>query len=112
MNVQDAFLKTRTERAIALQEQGLFIVDQRNELPLPNLNLRYSRKQDEQGRFYDYETDWGLFTTDAETRSILVLRKGNPPSEFLPQPKLALVTGTVHSGFVTIHNNGSSFELD
>jgi hypothetical protein len=112
MNVQDAFLKTRTERAIALQEQGMFIVDQRNELPLPSLNLHYSRQQDEQGRFYDYETDWGLFGVDPETRSILVLRKGNPPSELLPQPKLALVTGTVHSGYVSIHNNGSSFELD
>jgi hypothetical protein len=112
MTVQDAFLKTRTERAIALQEQGLFIVDQRNELPLPSLNMRYSRKLDEQGRYYDYETDWGLFGVDPETRSILVLRKGNPPGELLPQSRLALATGTVHSGFVSIHNNGSSFELD
>lgn len=112
MTIQDAFLKTRTERAIALQEQGVFILDQRNELPLPSLSLRYSRKQDEQGRFYDYETDWGLFHTDPETRSILVLSKGDPPGELLPQPRLALATGTIHSSYVSIHNNGSSFDLD
>ena len=50
MTVQDAYLKTRTERAIALQEQGVFILDQRNELPLPRLDFRFSRQRDEQGR--------------------------------------------------------------
>jgi len=35
MTIQDSFLKTRALRAIALQEEGKFIIDQRHELPLP-----------------------------------------------------------------------------
>ncbi len=112
MNVQDTFLKSRAMRAIALQEQGRFIVDQRNEMPLPKLDLKYSRATDEYGRYYDYETAWGKFSFDPETRSLLVLRKGDPPPELIPQPKLTLATATVHTGFVSIHNNGKSFDLD
>ncbi len=84
MTIQDTFLKTRTLRAISLQEQGAFILDHRQELPLPKLDLRYSRSPDEGGRYYDYETDWGKFSFDPETRSILVLRKGTPPVELCP----------------------------
>jgi hypothetical protein len=116
MTIQDTFLKNRTLRAISLQEQGCFIIDQRKELPLPTLEsltrLRYSRATDEVGRYFDYETDWGKFRFDPETRSLLVLHKGTPPDELLPQPKLALATATIHTGYVSIHNNGSSFDLD
>jgi len=117
MNITDERLKTRTLRAITLQEQGCFIVDNRKELPLPghtSLNeLHYSRTLDEQGRFYDYENAWGKFSFDPESlRSLLVLRKGSPPDDLLPQPKLALATATLHAGFASIHNNGSSFDLD
>jgi hypothetical protein len=117
MNIQDTFLKTRAERAIALQEQGLFLIDQRSELPLPGpksiSNLKYSNERDENGRYYDYETPWGKFSFDIESqRSLLVLRKGMPPSELLPQSRLEVATATLHSGFVAIHNNGSSFDLD
>ena len=30
----------------------------------------------------------------------------------MPQPRLALATATVHTGYVAIHNNGSSFDMD
>ena len=117
MTIQDSFLKARAERAIALQEQGLFLIDQRSELPLPGpksiSNLKYSNERDENGRYYDYETPWGKFSFDIESqRSLLVLRKGMPPSELLPQSRLEVATATLHSGFVAIHNNGSSFDLD
>jgi hypothetical protein len=112
MTVQDTYLKTRALRAISLQEQGAFIVDNRRELPLPGVEMRYSRQRDEQGRFFDYETDWGQFSFDPETHSLLVLRKGTPPVELLPQPKLALASATLHLGYVSIHNNGSSFDMD
>ena len=116
MTVSDTFLKRRAEQAIALQAQGLFIIDHRRELPLPThsslLELRFSRERDELNRYYDYETDWGKFSYDPETRSLLVLQKGTPPAELIPQPKLEIATATVHTGYVSIHNNGSSFELD
>ena len=116
MTIQDTFLKTRALRAITLQEEGKFIVDHRHELPLPGhrslANLHYSHAADEFGRYYDYETEWGKFSFDPETRTILVLRQGEPPGELVPQPKLALATATLHTGFVTVHNNGSSFEMD
>lgn len=117
MTIIDERLKTRTLRAITLQEQGCFIVDNRHELPLPNhpslQDLRFSRALDEQGHCYDYENIWGKFSFDAESlRSILVLRKGIPPDELLPQPKLALATATLLAGYACIHNNGSSFDVD
>ncbi len=117
MSITDERLKTRTLRAITLQEQGCFIVDNRHELPLPNhpslQNLHFSHALDEQGHCYDYENIWGKFSFDPESlRSLLVLRKGNPPDELLPQPKLALATATIHAGYASIHNNGSSFDLD
>ena len=116
MTVSDNFLKRRVEQAMALQAQGLFIIDHRRELPLPThpsfLELRFSRERDELNRYYDYETDWGKFSYDPETRSVLVLQKGTPPAELVPQPKLEIATATVHTGYVRVHNNGSSFELD
>ena len=117
MTIIDERLKTRTLRAITLQEQGCFIVDNRHELPLPNHpslhELHFSRALDEQGNCYDYENNWGKFSFDPESlRSLLVLRKGNPPDELIPQPKLALATATLHAGYASIHNNGSSFDLD
>ncbi len=117
MSITDERLKTRTLRAISLQEQGCFIVDNRHELPLPNhpsLNeLHFSRALDELGHFYDYENTWGKFSFDQEgLRSLLVLRQGKPPDELVPQPKLALATATLHAGYTSIHNNGSSFDLD
>jgi len=117
MCITDERLKTRALRAIVLQEQGRFIVDNRKELPLPthpSLNeLHFSRNLDGQGHCYDYENAWGKFSFDPESlRSLLVLRKGNPPDELLPQPKLALATATLHAGYASIHNNGSSFDLD
>ena len=117
MTIIDERLKTRTLRAITLQEQGCFIVDNRHELPLPNhpslQDLHFSRALDEQGHCYDYENAWGKFSFDPESlRSLLVLRKGNPPNELVPQPKLALATATLHAGYASIHNNGSSFDLD
>lgn len=117
MNVTDERLKARALRAVTLQEQGCFIVDQRRELPLPahpTLEaLRYSRATDEHGCYYDYENTWGKFSFDPESaRSLLVLRQGNPPAEALPQPKLSVVTATAHTGFVSIHNNVSSFDID
>ena len=81
--ITDERFKTRATRAIALQEQGLFILDYRQELPLqPKTleNLRYSRDLDENGQFYDYETEWGKFSFDPESRrDFLVLHKGTPP---------------------------------
>lgn len=116
MTIQDTFLKTRALRAISLQEQGCFIVDHRQELPLPGhksmIDLHFSHATDDSGCYYDYETEWGKFSYDPETRSVLVLRKGSPPEQLIPQPKLSLATATVHTGYVSIHNNGSSFELD
>jgi len=113
MNIIDERLKTRTLRAITLQEQGNFILDYRKELPLPVVELNFSRSLDEQGHCYDYENSWGKFTFDPESlRSILVLRKGIPPNELLSQPKLALATATIHAGYASINNNGSSFDLD
>jgi hypothetical protein len=116
MTIQDTYLKSRTQRAITLQEQSAFIVDHRREFPLPShkslVDLHYSRSTDEYGRFFDFENEWGKFSFDNETRSILVLRKGSPPDELLPQPKLALATATLHTGYASIHNNGSSFEMD
>ena len=112
MNITDERLKARALRAIALQEQGEFVLDYRKELPLPAIELRYSRDYDEQRRFYDYETAWGKFSHDPQAYGLLVLSKGNPPAELLPQPRIQLVTGTVHTGYVSIHNNGKSFDLD
>ena len=112
MNITDERLKARTLRAISLQEQGCFILDHRQELPLPAVDLHYSRSYDEQGRPYDYETAWGKFSYDDETRSVLVMRQGAPPEELLPQPRLSLANATLHTGFASIHNNGSSFDLD
>jgi hypothetical protein len=111
--ITNEHLKARAECAIVLQAQGQFLVDFRRELPLPAIeNLRYSHDRDELGRYYDYETDWGRFSFASQDRSLLVLKKGTPPSEFLPQPKLQLATATIHTGYASIHNNGSSFELD
>jgi len=112
MSISDTNLKARTLRAIALQEQGEFILDYRKELPLPVVELHYSRDYDEQHRFYDYETSWGKFSYDPDAYGVLVLRKGHPPAELIPQPRLQLVNGTVHAGYVSIHNNGKSFDLD
>lgn len=113
MSVSDTYLKARVERAITLQQQGSFVVDTRRELPLlAPTDLRYSRDYDEHGRFFDMENAWGKFASDSEQRSLLVLRKGQPPIEFIPQPQIALATATLHTGYVAIHNNGSSFELD
>ena len=56
MTISDTYLKSRAERAITLQQQGCFIVDNRRELPLlAPTDLRYSREFDEQGRYFDYE---------------------------------------------------------
>ena len=111
--ITDERLKQRAEIAIALQEQGQFLVDFRKELPFPYLdNLTYSRDRDEVGRYYDYETSWGKFSYAPDDRSLLVLRKGTPPDDLLPQSRLELATATVHTGYASIHNNGSSFELD
>ena len=111
--ITDERLKQRAEIAIALQEQGHFLVDFRKELPFPYLdNLTYSRDRDEVGRYYDYETSWGKFSYAPDDRSLLVLRKGTPPDDLLPQSRLELATATVHTGYASIHNNGSSFELD
>jgi hypothetical protein len=116
LSVQNIPLKARALRAIHLQEQGTFIVDKNNELPLPTdkvqSELTSSHERDEQGQCYDYQCGWGRFFCDPEERSLLTLRRGNPPNELLPQPQLALATATMHTGFVAIHNNGSSFELD
>jgi len=117
MSITDERIKTRTLRAITLQEQGCFIVDNRHELPLPNHpslhELHFSHALDELGHNYDYENIWGKFSFDPESlRSLLVLRKGSPPDELVPQPKLALATATLHAGYASIHNNGSSFDLD
>jgi hypothetical protein len=111
--ITDERLKSRAECAIVLQAQGQFLLDFRRELPLPVIeNLRYSHERDELGRYYDYESEWGRFNFASGDRSLLVLRKGTPPKEFLPQPKLQLATATIHTGYASIHNNGSSFELD
>jgi hypothetical protein len=116
MSIQNVHLKFRTLRAITLQEQGCFIVDRSCELPLPTdkslAELTYSHDRDEQGRYYDYQNAWGYFSCDLEERNLLTLRKGTPPGSLLPQPRLALATATMHAGFVSIHNNGSSFEMD
>jgi hypothetical protein len=117
MNVTDERLKQRAERAISLQEQGCFILDMRHELPLngsQNLSsLRYSNSYDEYGRYFDYETEWGKFSFDPDSyRTLLVLRKGTPPDTLMPQPRIEVATATLHPGFVTIHNNGKSFDLD
>ena len=111
--ITDERLKQRAESAIALQAQGHFIVDSRKELPIHSLDgLRYSQDRDEVGRYYDYETLWGKFSYATTDRNLLVLQKGSPPSELLPQPRLELATATVHTGYASIHNNGSSFDLD
>ena len=116
MNVTDERLKIRITKAIELQEQGLFIIDRRQELPLPTHptieHIRTSRTSDMNGKFYDYETSWGYFSCCAEDYNFLILRQGSPPQELLPQPKLALATATMYAGYVSIHNNGSSFDLD
>jgi hypothetical protein len=117
MSITDERLKQRTNRVIDLQRQNLFVVDTRHELPLPNhktlTELRYGSTRDETGRFYDIENSWGKFSYDPDSyRSLLVLRKGTPPTELIPQPRLALATATVHAGYISIHNNGSSFDLD
>ena len=113
MTIYDSYLKTRTERAITLQQQGAFIVDKMHELPLPApTDLHYSRNWDDGGRYYDFENDWGKFCYDVEQRSLLTLHKGQPPVEFSNQPILTLATATMHTGYVAIHNNGSSFDLD
>jgi hypothetical protein len=116
MSIQNINLKRRTMRAISLQESDLFVVDQRNELPLPKDSslerMAYSSERDEHGHYYDYQTSWGYFSVDSDERSLLYLRKGNPPESLLPQPRLSLATATMHAGYLAIHNNGSSFELD
>jgi hypothetical protein len=116
MTVSDERLKQRTTNAMALQSQGAFLVDQRRELPLQSntlLNeLHCGRERDERGRFFDYETSWGKFSFAPEDYSLLVLRQGRPPDSLWPQPKLELATAIVHTGYVTINNNGSSFDLD
>ena len=116
MSITDERLKVRASRAISLQEQGCFIIDQRKELPLPRHpsfeELRYSRERDEKGREYDYENVWGCFSYARDDYSLLILRKGSPPVELVPQPRLEMATATMHTGFVTIHNNGTSFDLD
>lgn len=116
MTIENIPLKQRAMRAIALQESGCFIVDRRGELPLLTdqslSELRYSRQLDEHGRFYDYQNSWGFFSSDDEDRYLLILRKGTPPEELLPQPCLGLATATLQSGFVAIQRNGTSFEID
>ena len=116
MTIQDTNLKEKVLRAIALQAQGAFVSDYHHELPLPGhkelVNLRYSHERDENGRYYDYETPWGKFSSDTENSLVVVMRKGTPPAELLPQPRLELATATLHTGYVAIHNNGSSFEMD
>ena len=117
MSITDERLKSKALKAIDLQEQGRFVVDYRHELPIPNHpsleHLRRSFNFDEQGRYYDLETDWGKFSFVPENYSnLLILRKGTPPSELLPQPKLQVATATAHAGYVSIHNNGKSFDLD
>jgi hypothetical protein len=111
--ITDEHLKRRVEIAASLQMQGHFLLDFRKELPLPRLdNLKYSRDRDEHGRFYDYETPWGKFSFASNDNSLLVLRKGTPPADMLPQPCMTLATATIHTGYISIHNNGSSFDLD
>jgi hypothetical protein len=116
MSIQNIHLKARALRAISLQEQSNFVVDKSNELPLLTSSimceLTSSPERDEQGQYYDYQCNWGRFSCDPEERSLLTLRKGIPPNELLPQPRLTLATATMHTGFVAIHNNGSSFEMD
>ena len=117
MTIKDERFKERTLQAIALQEQGFFVLDRNQELPLPThpnlLNLRFTTSRDETGRFYDYETDWGKFGyPPGSYNGLLILRKGTPPPELIPQPRIELATATIHTGFVTIHNNGTSFDLD
>lgn len=105
MTIRDERLKARTLRAITLQQAGHFVLDHRQELPLPVLDLRYSR-------LYDYETSWGGFRFDPEARSLLVLCQGQPPDELLPQPRLRLATAILHAGYASIQLEGSAFELD
>ena len=116
MSINDEGIKRRAVKAIALQEQGFFIIDRRRELPLPNHKsfeeLRYSRERDEMGRSFDFENHWGLFRFDKDDYSLLILQRGTPPTELVPQPRLELATATIHTGFATIHNNGNSFDLD
>src|SRR4030067_1053428 len=116
MSVCDERLKQRALKAMTLQSQGAFLVDQRRELPFASNTildeLRYSRERDEYGRNYDYEAPWGKFSTSQEDYNLLVLRKGRPPDGLWPQARLELATAIVHTGFVTISNNGSSFDLD
>jgi hypothetical protein len=114
--ITDERLKQRAITAINLQSQGAFLIDQRRELPfLSNCvinELRYSRDRDEQGRYYNYETSWGKFNNISGDFNLLILRKGRPPDHLLPQPELELATCVVHAGYITINNNGSSFDLD
>jgi len=109
MNIQNIPLCKRAQRAIALQESGMFVVDERGELPIASRktlpDLAYSRE-------YDFQTSWGFFSHDPQDYSLLILRKGTPPDNLLPQPKLSLATATLHAGYVAVHNNGSSFEMD
>lgn len=109
-------LRQRAELALLTQEQGQFVVDLRNELPLPRHDsldhLRYSSQYDGSGSYYAYENAWGMFSYAPDDRTLLILRKGSPPVELLPQPRLEIATATLHSGYVAIHNNGSSFEID
>lgn len=80
MSVNDHQLQQRVMKAIALQEQGLFIVDCRHDLPLPGHksleNMRYSNNRDEIGRYYDYETDWGKFSFDPDSYRSLLCNPG------------------------------------
>lgn len=116
MTIENNSLKQRTQRAIALQESGCFIVDRRGELPLltdQSLNeLRYSRQFDEHGQYYDYQNAWGCFSCDSEDRYLLILRKGTPPEALLPQPRLALATATLYAGYIAIQSGRNSLELD
>jgi len=114
MTIKDERLRLRATRATTLQAQGSFVVDFNQELPMLTVpDLRYSTGRDELGHYYDYENGWGKFRFDQESyRSLLVLSRGTPPSELLPQPKLEVATAIVHTGFVTICNNGRSFDLD
>ncbi len=46
------------------------------------------------------------------TRASILQEQGSPPPELVPQAKLKVATATIHTGFVTICNNGRSFDLD
>jgi hypothetical protein len=111
--ITDERLKQRAESAITLQQEGHFIIDYRKELPTLSLDgLQYTHERDEHGHYFDFETPWGKFSYAPNDRDLLVLRKGTPPAELMPQPHLELATATIHTGYACINNNGSSFDLD